>query len=558
MKIFLTLLKTNLNVFFGISALKYRFTKSKKRLWEPILVAFSILVGGGSILTMYVFLLLGLFIGGQSIGSPELVLTFSFMATQLIILIFGIFYVMSAFYFSNDMNILIPLPLKPRTILGVKFTTILISEYLIALPMLLPALIIYGLGSQMSALYWLKGFILILTAPVLPLIISAIFVIILMRFANIRRSKDLIVVIGSLFGVAAGIGINLITQSLPQGNEGEFIKGLVQNNSQLIQSIGRKFPPSLWATLGLSQHGLQGWAYFLLFVIVSLGLVVVFLWLSNRFFYKSYLAGQETRKKTKILSNEEMVRNAGKISSPVVSLFKREWRLYMRTPIYVVNGLVGMIMIPFFLVMPFFTKSGEMDEVLTFIKNPDNALIFVFIVLGIMIFGSSMNMISCTSLSREGNTFWISKMIPAPPGKQILSKLLHSNILSLAGQIIIAITAFFVWDIAIYRLIIIILIGGLANNLINILDLMVDVLRPKMEWNNPQEAIKQNLNVLFGVLISFFVIGLLGIITILMILANITEFWIYGALTSILVLLSIPSLYGLYALAGKKYSSIEV
>ena len=55
MKIFLTLLKTNLNVFFGISALKYRFTKSKKRLWEPILVAFSILVGGGSILTMYVF-----------------------------------------------------------------------------------------------------------------------------------------------------------------------------------------------------------------------------------------------------------------------------------------------------------------------------------------------------------------------------------------------------------------------------------------------------------------------------------------------------------------------
>ena len=142
MKTFVSLLKTSLNVHFGISSLKYRFTKEKKRLWEPIVVLLAIVVGGCSILAMYSFLLLAVFMAGQSLGHPEIVITLAFVASQLIILIFGIFYIISAFYFSNDMSILIPLPIKPGEVLGVKFITILLSEYLVALPMLLPAFII--------------------------------------------------------------------------------------------------------------------------------------------------------------------------------------------------------------------------------------------------------------------------------------------------------------------------------------------------------------------------------------------------------------------------------
>ena len=108
----------------------------------------------------------GVFMAGQSLGHPEIVITLSFVASQLIILIFGIFYIISVFYFSNDMSILIPLPIKPGEVLGVKFITILLSEYLIALPMLLPAFIIYGAGSWQGILYWLKGSILILMAPI--------------------------------------------------------------------------------------------------------------------------------------------------------------------------------------------------------------------------------------------------------------------------------------------------------------------------------------------------------------------------------------------------------
>ena len=111
MKQFINLLKISLNVNFGISALRYRFTREKKRLWEPILIfghnhwrrIISSLLHHGSI---------------QCVRSrcvyehSEIVITIGLLASQFVIFVFGIFYIISAFYFSNDVDILVPLPLK--------------------------------------------------------------------------------------------------------------------------------------------------------------------------------------------------------------------------------------------------------------------------------------------------------------------------------------------------------------------------------------------------------------------------------------------------------------
>lgn len=558
MRALISLLKTHLNVYFGISSLKYRFTKEKKRLWEPVAILAAILLGGGSLVVMYSFLLLGVFIGGQAIGHPEIVLTLAFMVSQLVILIFGIFYIMSIFYFSKDMNILVPLPLKPGEVLGVKFITILISEYLIALPMLLPAFIIYGTGSWQGLFYWVKGFVLVLMAPILPLVIAAIFVVTLMRFINIRKSKDVMVVIGSLLGLFMGVGINFLTQNIPEGNEEEFIKHLIESNRGLIEAIGNKFPPSIWATIGLSDPGWQGWSYFLLFVGLSLLLMGLLFWIGNHFFYRGYLSGQESSRKNRTLSKKEMEKRASKISSPIIALFWREWKLFMRTPIYVMNGLAGMIMIPLIMMMPLITKSEELTEVLNYAKDPEYALITALACLGIMLFASSMNMISCTAVSREGHMFWISKIMPISPRDQILAKLLHGSTLSFIGLVVIAIPFHFFLEVSPYRLISIIILGLLASGLINVLGLMVDVLRPKLEWNDPQEAIKQNFNVFLGMLISFLVMAILGGISIILILNKIPEFLVYAALGLTTIILLVPSLCGLFALANIQYRNLEV
>ena len=68
----------------------------------------------------------------------------AFLGLQVFLLVTGIFYVLGVFFYSRDMSALIPLPVRPWQVLGAKFAVVLAYEYLMALPVLLPPMIIYG------------------------------------------------------------------------------------------------------------------------------------------------------------------------------------------------------------------------------------------------------------------------------------------------------------------------------------------------------------------------------------------------------------------------------
>lgn len=558
MKVLLSLIKTNLNVNFGISALKYRFTKEKKRLWEPILLLLSVLIGLGSITGLYSLLLMGVFMAGNTLGQPEIVLTIAFVASQLIILIFGIFYIISSFYFSKDMNILIPLPIKPSQLIASKFVTILVNEYLVALPLLLPAIIIYGTSIKVNIVYWFKGVILILAAPVLPLVIASIFIIILMRFINVRKSKDLLMILGSLIGVLAGLAINIFAQKIPENGGEEFIANMVQSQEGIIRAISEKFPPSLWATFGLAKPGLEGLGYFVLFIGLSILLFAVLMWLGNLVFYKGLLSGQEVHRKNKTISAKQLKAQSAKSSSPVVALFKKEWKLFMRTPIYVMNGLAGVIIAPLFMLIPLFTQEKEMAKLISQLKNPELGFAVTLGTLAIALFMSCLNIVACTAISREGSLFWVSKIIPVPPRDQVLAKLIHSTVLSLMGVFVIIAIVQFLVGLSALRILALIILGVLGSFMLNAMSLIIDVLRPKLEWNDPQEAIKQNMNALFSMLLSLISMALFTGIVVVLILVKAPEWLTYLILAIAMGLIAIVSLYLLFALAGRQYKRIEL
>lgn len=558
MKVLLALIKTNLNVNFGISALKYRFTKEKKKLWEPILVLLSLLIGLGTMTGLYTLFLMGVFMAGKSLGQPEIVLTMAFMASQLIILIFGIFYIISSFYFSKDMNILIPLPIKPSQLIAAKFITILINEYLVALPLLLPAIIIYGVSIKVGVGYWFKGVVLVLAAPILPLLIAAIFVVILMRFVNLRKNKDLLMILGSLIGLFAALGINLFVQQIPEGSEEEFIANLIQSQEGIIRAINSKFPPSLWATLGLAKSGLEGLGYFILFIGVSIILFAVLMRLGNRIFYRGFISGQEVRRKGKAISSQQLKAQVAKSTSPIVALFKKEWKLFIRTPIYVMNGLAGILIAPLFMLLPLFTQEEEMTSLISQLKNPELGFAVTLGTLAVALFMVSLNIVASTAISREGSLFWISKIIPISPREQVLAKLLHSTVLSLIGVFVIIAIVQFLIGLSILRILALIILGAIGSFMLNTMTLIIDVLRPKLEWNDPQEAIKQNINALLSMLLSLISLALLAGITVILILVKAPEWLTYLILAIIMGVIAIISLYLLFVLAKQQYTRIEI
>lgn len=132
----LSLIKTDLNTTFGLSALQYKF-KNKNDRWQIIILGIAIL----SLIPTYLLMVRGLsklYEAYRNIGQKPMFLLNGFLYTQLIVFLFGILYVMSKYYFSNDLSLLVPLPLKPRDIIGSKFISLMVNEYLTSFPIILP------------------------------------------------------------------------------------------------------------------------------------------------------------------------------------------------------------------------------------------------------------------------------------------------------------------------------------------------------------------------------------------------------------------------------------
>jgi len=81
----------------------------------------------------------------KQINEESIILYMGIAATSLAIFIFAIFHVMNTFYFSMDIENLIPLPLRSYEIIGSKLILIIIYEYITEIIFLLPVLIQYGI-----------------------------------------------------------------------------------------------------------------------------------------------------------------------------------------------------------------------------------------------------------------------------------------------------------------------------------------------------------------------------------------------------------------------------
>ena len=96
---------------------------------------------------------------------------------------------MSKYYFSNDLATLVPLPIKSSYIIGSKFVTLMISEYLTSLPIILPFIVIYGVKGGEGLFIGYIPLLLVTTAPIMPLVLSSIVIMVFMGNIQILEQK---------------------------------------------------------------------------------------------------------------------------------------------------------------------------------------------------------------------------------------------------------------------------------------------------------------------------------------------------------------------------------
>jgi ABC-2 type transport system permease protein len=297
----------------------------------------------------------------------------------------------------------------------------------------------------------------------------------------------------------------------------------------------------------------------MLFLAVSAGLFIFMLWVANQVFYKALLAGQEVSRKRKTLTETQIDKRMGRGAGPVVALLKREWKLLMRTPLYMLNGLMGNIAGPIMLVMIYAVR-GSADELASLadrLNDPGILPYAVLICVGIMLFTAGMNVVASTAVSREGKTMWVAKMIPVTARQQVDAKFLCGYIVSAIGVVATTLIMVFLLKLPILWTAGATVVGLIGSVPMAALSLLVDVFHPKLVWNSEQEAMKQNMNALLGMLISLLIMLIMAAAAAGTLLLG---FPVTAALAAVAILSAIIgalSLMALHATAEKKYREIE-
>ncbi|HHW99009.1 MAG TPA: hypothetical protein GX738_05175 [Firmicutes bacterium] len=557
MSMLFKLVVLNIKNTFGLSVLRDRIRKREK-IWQPLLMALLLLYSFGVLSFMFSRLASGLVMAGMQFGQPEIAFTIAIVAIQLVVLIMGLFLVISTFYFSSDLSILVPLPLRPSYIFTSKLATVLINELLTAAFFFVPTVIAYTRFAGGNLVYWLTLLIVFLLVPMLPLAIASVLALGLMKVIN-RRHRDTLMVIGSLIIVSLSLGLNFFIQA-SVGDNPAALEEILASRFGLIETVGSRFPGSVWATKAIALAGTgEGWLNLGLFLAMTAVAMLLLMALSEKLFYAGLIGGDEVSRKSKQLSQAQWEAQTSP-GSVFAALFWREWKLFIRTPIFALNGFLGALVMPIALIMPFFAqgRGGQLTELMVLVHTEPGSTALTLGVAAIIILLGAMNTIASTSISREGKLFYISKMIPVPAETQARAKLTHAFV----GTIISAvpITAFYIFFIkpSLVNVVAAVLIG-LSGSLLGLaVGLYIDMRWPRLHWTNPQHAVKNNFNAVIPMFLEMAVLGGSAFLAYKLIAAQWSVYLIY---TTFLALFSITGLIVFYltvAAAEKRYHSLDV
>lgn len=556
MKPFFSLLRLQINSQFGLTALRYAFKSDRKMLWKVIGIGLIILVSVGQLVVYYTILLNMIYSASLPLNSPELILTLGAVAAGVITLVFGIIYILSTLFFAKDTELLSALPLPQSHIFTAKFALVLLMEYPSTLFLMLPPVLLFGIRSGAGVAYYLAALICILLLPLLPLLAASLVSLLVMKgISRIRHRNFLLTALGFLLVISIIAGQNLLIARIPAENAQDFFAGVINGTRSLIDLVGRAFFPAILITRALVSPMPASLLYLLALLGISAAVLVLVWLLSSVVFQQGATAQLETAK----TNRAAMIRY--RHSSPVMTFFKLEWKNLLRVPVYALNSLLQIVLFPVLMLLPLFSGSlndPDLAMLYNFIKSEGQSSVLILVSAGILAFCSVMNTGVSTSFSREGKLFWVLKSVPVPASTQVAGKFLTGYSITFITIVLTALAMGFAFKLPPVLLTLGALLAMVFTTTPTALTLLIDLMRPKLAWNNPQEAIKQNLNAVLSMFVSIACIALFaGIAAIILFLGA-------GAALTYIVLLaaslaaSYASVTVLLRSAQSRYERIEV
>lgn len=505
----ISLISIELDQHFSITKRIYFVKKNKSELAS--LVA---MISGISILIIVYFLFYLNILNTNLILYTEmdiqhLFLTNFIMMSGLFGFFLGAFVLIGEFFSNKDLRVLITLPLKPHeTILG-KLFIVLFDQMIISLLILLPALIYFGIYTKQNIVYYIISITVFLLSQVFPVITVLLYTLIVSKLLKRFKRRELLLYLSTaLFMIVIAVLLffsgNTFSINIENNQE---LPNITINPDSILSRLAWVYPPAFFATKALSSIGINRLTWFLMFLGFHMLLFVLTYFLGNKFYYSFYSTMLEHSSLNKTDTSFEELTWFSKASNPEKALLKREWYYFLKTPAFSVNGFANVLVFPIMIIIfaIIFSKIGVTEEIFEQILGYN-----IFIVALISVFSSSLNGLSYSCFSREGYLLKELKMLPIEIEQILKAKIIHIYQISSIGFLTGLIIGTIFFKLNFFEFLGTVLFSTMVNIFLNLIQMLIDTSNPYLDWDNPQKAMKENINGLFAILIIFGFIGGFG------------------------------------------------
>ena len=438
------------------------------------------------------------------LGIEYLMLSIIAFGVSIMTIIEGIYKTSSLLFNCKDDQLLFSLPIKRTTILFVRILKFYIFELLYNSIFMLPVMIAYiRWGNNLGWNYYLTSFIMLITLPIMPIIISCIIGFLTTGLSSHFKYKNALQTILSMGFI---IGVMLVSYNL------NGIMNYLLDHADSINDVIIKlyYPAGIYAKLVIDFRLVDLIAY----IIINIILIFVSIKVLSKVYFNINSRNKRVITKKASKSKKVVIEKKPK----TISLIKKELNTFFKTPVFIINSGFALVL---FIIAVIYVVTN-FDSAINFFTNSENGLGLsieliknntAIIILILIIFTSYMTSITNSVISLEGRNINILKALPIKPKTIMMSKIYACLVITTPILLIGDIILFIKFKLKIIEAILIVILSILIPLVSHFIGILVNLKYPKLDFENSAEVVKQSassfISVIIGMVLLMINIGII-------------------------------------------------
>lgn len=468
-------------IYFKQLILQNFSIKSNKKRSTSILYTFllvAILMGSVSVmLNSFVVLL-------KEVHMEQNILFLGLLYTSFITLFFLIYETQGYFFKNKDYELLAAMPIKSKDIIISKFLSVLLTAYVYEILFVIPTVIIYFMHVPFSIVPFLMLLVGLIFFPMIYIFIGSGVGALINIITSKLKHKN---IINSIFMI---IIIMVVFVVFSLGNSTMMHLFASENIPLALKII---FPSAYFLFAGVAK--LQ-YLNILWLLLISIASIILTIYIIN-------LTYQKVNTNLKQTNNSVSKKTISYAPNSVMkTLLKNEFKRWAGIPVYVVNTIIGPLMV--------FAMSIILGVVFKGMLVPGEFDIFALIYIIAFSIIINISSTTSTSISLEGKNFYILKSMPIQFKTIVIPKLSLNLSLSVPFLLMAEIIAVCILPLSWVGILGVLIIPILSVITFSMLGLLFNLFFPKLDWTSEIQVVKQSLSVFLSMITPMIFFGVLA------------------------------------------------